>query len=173
LPDGSTRGREHRYSAQLTWTGNKGAGTSEYRAYGRSYTVDVDGKPTLPGSADAMFLGDPTRHNPEDLFLAAIAGCHMLAYLALCASQGVCVLAYTDEAEASLALDAEGGRFTEVTLRPRVTIAAGDDATLAEALHHTAHQRCFIANSCSVPIRCDAIVSFADADSTQPSGAAP
>lgn len=144
LSDETSRGREHRYSTRLSWTGNTGPGTSEYGAYGRSYTVDVDGKPTLAGSADASFLGDPTRHNPEDLFLAAISGCHMLSYLALCARQGV-----------------------------TVTLASGADATLAEARHHTAHLRCFIANSGSAPIRCDATVRSEEAASARTSGGAP
>jgi organic hydroperoxide reductase OsmC/OhrA len=38
--------------------------------------------------------------------------------------------------------------MTQVTLRPRVTFAAPvpDEAAVA-ALHHAAHERCFIANS--------------------------
>ena len=40
----------------------------------------------------------------------------------------------------------------QVTLHPRVRIAAGSDAALAAQLHARAHALCFIANSCSVPI---------------------
>ena len=81
----------------------------------------------------------------------------MLAYLALCARRGINVSAYEDSASGTLALEGDGGRFTEVTLRPQVTIAGGDLA-LAEQLHHAAHEQCFIANSCSVPIRHEATV---------------
>jgi organic hydroperoxide reductase OsmC/OhrA len=121
--------------------------------------VEVEGKPELPGSADPLFRGDPARHNPEDLFLAAIATCHMLSYLALCARHGIRVVAYHDEASGVLALERDGGgRFTAVELNPIVTIAGDADGALAEGLHHTAHERCFIAGSCSVPIRCRATV---------------
>jgi len=155
----------HRYEAALTWTGNQGTGTSDYQSYGRSYCVSIAGKPVLRGSADPAFRGDAAIHNPEDLFLAAVAGCHMLSYLALCARRGVRVIAYEDRATGVLTLEGGGGRFTRVELNPVVTVAGpaggagegeGDrgDLELAEALHETAHEQCFIANSVSVPVHC-------------------
>ncbi len=144
----------HRYTARLVWTGNRGGGTSDYTSYDRQYSVLVTGKPELVGSADPTFRGDPARHNPEELFLASLAACHMLFYLALCARHGIRVLSYEDEATGTLALNADGGgRFEAVTLAPVVAIAEGDDEALAARLHDTAHERCFIASSCSVPIR--------------------
>lgn len=158
----------HRYEAALTWTGNEGTGTSDYRSYGRSYTVSIAGKPELRGSADPTFRGDAALHNPEDLFLAAIAGCHMLSYLSLCARRGVRVLAYEDKATGVLTLEGGGGRFTEVELNPVVTVAGGGtgeaggaDLELAERLHETAHEQCFIASSVSVPIRCNPTIRTA------------
>ena len=66
---------------------------------------------------------------------------------------GIRVVAYEDDASGTLVLDASGGgRFEQVTLRPAVTIADGDPERAAQ-LHHKAHEQCFIANSCSVPIR--------------------
>ena len=44
-----------------------------------------------------------------------------------------------------------GGKFESVTLRPKVTIAAGGDEKRAMDLHETAHDLCFIAASVSVP----------------------
>ncbi|MGZ8868580.1 MAG: OsmC family protein, partial [Thermoanaerobaculia bacterium] len=108
-----------------------------------------------------MFRGDPGRHDPEDLFLTAISSCHMLSYLALCARRGINVIAYEDDARGTLVLDGDGGRFSEVTLRPKVTISSGD-LDRAKELHHRAHEECFIANSCSVPIRCEATVVTGD-----------
>lgn len=154
--------RTHRYAARLVWDGNLGGGTASYAGYGRDHRVLIDGKPELAGSADPTFRGDPARHNPEDLFLAAIASCHMLSYLALCARRGVSVLAYEDHAVGTLVLDENGGgRFSEVTLAPRVTLAEGADEALAARLHDTAHERCFIAASCGVPIRHRATVTTA------------
>jgi organic hydroperoxide reductase OsmC/OhrA len=144
----------HRYAARLVWTGNTGEGTARYAGYGRGYAVHVAGKPELHGSADPAFHGAPDRHNPEDLFLASIAACHMLSYLALCARHGVPVFAYEDEATGTLAMHAGGGgRFEEVLLAPVVTVADDADAELAKRLHDIAHERCFIASSCSIAIR--------------------
>lgn len=144
----------HAYTARVVWDGNTGAGTAGYAAYGREYRVQVAGKPDLAGSADPAFRGEAHRHNPEDLFLASISACHMLFYLSLCARQGVRVTAYEDEARGTMRVDAGGGgQFQEIALHPAVTLGAGADATLALRLHDTAHGLCFIARSCSVPIR--------------------
>lgn len=156
--------RSHDYAARLIWDGNTGEGTSNYTSYGRHYRVCIAGKPDLAGTADPAFRGDAHVHNPEDLFLAAVAGCHMLSYLALCARNHVRVLAYEDDAQGRLVLDAEGGgRFDEITLRPRVTVDDDDQASLAARLHDRAHELCFIANSCSVPIRHEATVQVRQA----------
>ena len=149
----------HEYSARLTWEGNTGSGTATYAGYGRQYRFLVDGKPELEGTADPKFRGDPSKHNPEEHFLAAISGCHMLSYLALCARKGVRVLEYEDDVHGTLKFDGRGGgRFEEVVLHPTVTIAEGDDGELALQLHEQAHALCFIAASCSVPIRHEAVV---------------
>lgn len=142
----------HEYALHLTWTGNNGAGTATYDGYGRSYRVTIDGKPELLMSADASFRGDARVHNPEDLFLASISGCHMLSYLALCARRGVSVIAYEDHSSGILRLEGGGGSFERVTIAPVVTIADGGNALLAAELHDRAAECCFIANSCRVPI---------------------
>src|SRR5258708_381304 len=89
-------GKEHRYSAQISWTGNLGTGTSTYRSYSRSYEVTAGDKPMIPGSSDPAFRGDPARYNPEDLLLSATSACHMLWYLHLCAVAKVVVTEYVD-----------------------------------------------------------------------------
>ena len=150
---------EHHYRAELTWDGSRGAGTSTYDGYGREYRVTIEGKPELRGSADPAFRGDAATHNPEDHFLAAISGCHMLSYLALCAKYGIRVEAYRDVASGIMQEDGKGGgRFTEVVLHPSVTIADAQHAERAMTLHERGHDLCFIASSCSVPIRHEATV---------------
>ncbi len=149
------------YQQQLQWTGNTGSGTSDYQAYSRDYQIAVEGKPDLHGSAGHLFRGNPERNDPEDHFLAAISGCHLLSYLALAAREGVVVVDYRDDASGVLELEGGGGRFTEVMLRPTVTIAAGSDPDLARSLHDDAHRLCYIANSCSVPIRHEVTVLIA------------
>lgn len=163
-------GNRHEHAARVVWTGNRGAGTADYAAYGREHRIVVAGKPALDGSAAPAFRGASDRHNPEDLFLAAIAACHMLFYLSLCARGGVRVLSYECAASGSLAMTSGGGgRFEGVTLEPVVTVARGTDLALATRLDDVAHEQCFIANSCSVPIVRRLRVVTGDA---QPAGAA-
>lgn len=151
-----SQSRRHEYTVTVDWTGNLGKGTSDYRAYARDHDIRVAGKPPIAGSADPAFRGDGTRHNPEDLLVGSLSACHMLWYLHLCADAGIAVLAYRDEARGTMIETGNGGgRFSEVVLRPVVTIAAGGDTKRAEQLHERAHELCFIAASVNFPVRCE------------------
>ncbi len=147
----------HHYLVKVVWTGNRGSGTSAYGTYDRDHQILVRGKPVLEGSADAAFRGDPRRHNPEDLLVAALSTCHMLWYLHLATEAGIVVTGYRDEADGDMEAGAEGGRFLEVVLKPTVTIRPGDVA-LAERLHDEANRRCFIASSVNFPVRHQATI---------------
>ena len=143
----------HNFNAQLEWTGAQIGATESYAAYSREYRVAIEGKPDLIGSAALAFRGDASLHNPEDLLLAAISACHMLSYLALCSRKGISVSSYADACTARM--ERKGGTlaFVEAVLNPVVGLAAGDrDAALA--LHHMAHEECFIAASVNFPILC-------------------
>jgi organic hydroperoxide reductase OsmC/OhrA len=151
----------HTYTGHIEWTGNTGAGTSDYNAYSREYRVDFEGKPSIVGTADRAFRGRPELHNPEELFIASVSACHMLFWLSLCARNGIRAPSYYDRPTGTLEFDsAGGGRFSGIVLRPVVTIATGGDAELARRLHDLANERCFIANSCGIPIRHEPEVRF-------------
>jgi organic hydroperoxide reductase OsmC/OhrA len=146
--------RTHRYELAVSWTGNRGTGTSGYRDYGRDHQVSADGRPPIAGSADPTFRGDKTRWNPELELLAALSQCHMLSYLHVCVNAGVVVTAYADEPYAVMAETTDGGgHFTEVVLRPRVTVADPAMADQAQELHAEASAKCFIASSVNFPVR--------------------
>ena len=154
---------EHRYSVTVTWRGNLGSGTSGYRAYARDNEIAADAKPPINGSSDPAFRGDRTRWNPEELLLASLSSCHQLWYLHLAADAGIIVTDYVDQAEGVMAEDADGsGRFISVVLHPAVTVAAGTDIERAKALHHTAHEKCFIANSVNFPVMCEPRIVVGD-----------
>jgi len=142
----------HTYDLTVAWTGNTGSGTSSYRAYSRDATITVaGGPPTILASSDPAFRGDPSRWNPEQLLVAAVAQCHMLWYLHLCAVGGVAVMSYADDATGIM--EEEGaGRFTSVTLRPKVGVSQATMLEDAVQLHDEAHKMCFIANSVNFPV---------------------
>ena len=156
--------RTHRYTAHIDWTGNRGRGTADYTAYGRDFVVRDGAKPEILGSTLPVWRGDGARFSPDDLLVAALSSCHMLWYLHLCAVNGVVVEAYSDDAEGTLELDADGGgRFREVVLRPRVRISAGS-VDRATALHREAHEKCFIARSVNFPVRTEPRTAAVPAD---------
>jgi hypothetical protein len=66
-------GKRHDYQVSVTWTGNLGEGTASHTAYSRNHDVTGGAKPTIPGTADPAFRGDPTRWNPEELLVASLS----------------------------------------------------------------------------------------------------
>ena len=150
---------EHLYQTALKWMGNKGQGTKNYRAYDRAYEIEVARKPVIFGSADPAFRGDRTKYNPEELLVASLSSCHLLWYLHLCAEAKVTVTNYSDRAVGKMSEAKSGsGKFIEVILQPKVTIATDSNLEQAQQLHHEAHKFCFIANSVNFPVLCQPLI---------------
>ncbi|MFY0684803.1 MAG: OsmC family protein [Balneola sp.] len=144
---------KHHYTTNLNWTGNLGAGTSDYKSFERSYQIEVDGKPVLEGSSDPAFRGDETKYNPEELFLGAISSCHMLWYLHLCSVNEVVVTEYRDAAKGVMIENKDGsGQFEAVTLHIDIIVQKESMTEKAKLLHKEANEKCFIANSCNFEI---------------------
>lgn len=146
--------RQHDFTAKVTWTGNRGTGTSAYRAYDRTWEVQTPGKPPIACSNDPALGGDPALHNPEDLLISALSACHMLWFLHLASEAGIVVLSYQDEPFGHGESAPSGaGKFIGATLRPHITLAAGSDPAVADVLHGRIHEVCFIARSVNFPVR--------------------
>jgi organic hydroperoxide reductase OsmC/OhrA len=139
---------QHPFELTVTWTGNRGNGTSKYDAYDRSHDIYISGKEVIHASSDPIFRGDAGKPNPEDLFIASISACHMLWYLHICADHGIIVTNYIDQASGILTIGGtDPARITEVILKPTVTITDSSQINLAVELHNVANSKCFIANS--------------------------
>jgi organic hydroperoxide reductase OsmC/OhrA len=95
--------------------------------------------------------------DPEEALVAATSSCHMLWFLSIAAQRGFVVDRYADHAFGVMEQNADGKlAFTRITLRPRIEFA-GDTVPSADelaALHHRAHEECFIANS----LKCDVAI---------------
>lgn len=129
------------HRAGVSWNGGEGEDV-------RAHEVLL-GAQSLPSSSALEFGGDDTKSNPEALLVGALSSCHMLWFLALARKKGFEVTSYEDDADGVL----DGKRFTSVTLRPLVRWDGDPPAPDAiEALHHRAHQLCFIANSVDFPV---------------------
>jgi organic hydroperoxide reductase OsmC/OhrA len=106
-------------------------------------------------SSAPEFAGDPTRWNPEDLLGSALATCHMLTFLALCAKAKVAVVGYEDHAEAVLDTVDKVTRVTQVHLRPVIRVPRGTSMAKVVELFEKAHKYCFVANS----VTCEALLA--------------
>ncbi|MEL4309089.1 OsmC family protein [Joostella sp. CR20] len=146
--------KKHNYEIKVEWTGNEGKGTLNYKSYNRNHRIIADGKYNgINGSSDPSFLGDNTKYNPEDLFLSSLSACHMLWYLHLCSANNIIVTEYSDNATGIMEETKDGsGKFTEVTLNPKVKITDKEMIEKAKELHKVANKMCFIANSCNFKI---------------------
>ena len=149
------------YTAQVQWQRNAGEAFTDNR-YSRRHTLHFDGGVVLPGSSSPQVvplpLSDAQAVDPEEMFVASLASCHMLWFLSLAAQRGLVAERYTDHALGEMARNAEGRlAMTRVTLRPQVQWggAAPPDAATLAALHHDAHEACFIANSVKTDVRCE------------------
>jgi organic hydroperoxide reductase OsmC/OhrA len=150
----------HQYTITTKWTGNQGTGTSGYRNYKRDIDVSATGKQqVIAASADPNYRGDAARYNPEELLVSALSSCHMLWMLHLCADAGIVVTDYVDDAVGTVNVNPDfSGEFSEVVLRPRITITDAARIDDAKALNAKAHAVCFIARSVNFPVRHESTV---------------
>ena len=147
--------QQHNYALTNIWTGNTGNGTASVRGYERSHTISIQGKPEQHLTTDNKAVGDPSKLNPEDLLVTAVSSCHLMSYLYVCALEGIVVTAYVDQATGIMEENVDGGgRFKLVTLQPSVTVQDSSMIDKAIALHHRAHELCYIANSVNFEVRC-------------------
>ncbi|HTL98433.1 MAG TPA: OsmC family protein [Holophagaceae bacterium] len=132
----------HSYPFSISWSGSTLADP-----YPRDASAAAPGKAPIPVSSGGDYGGDDSRWNPEDLLGSALATCHMLTFLALCAKTRTEVLAYEDRAESVLDTVDKVTWISEIRLRPAIRVAKGTDPAKVRELFEKAHKYCFVANS--------------------------
>jgi organic hydroperoxide reductase OsmC/OhrA len=155
------------HTARIVW--QQAGGPFAKRQYSRAHTWTFDGGVTVPAAASPSAVPvqftDPAAVDPEEAYVASIASCHMLSFLPLAALAGFEVLRYEDDAVGHMTKNERGVAWvSRVDLSPRVTYADGraPDAEAEEALHHGAHEACYIANSVKTEIRVRSGVSASE-----------
>lgn len=148
----------HQYKAVIDW---KLSGPDfEKGRYSREHIWTFDGGVTIAASASPAIVPAPwssaANVDPEEAFVAAIASCHMLTFLWLASRDRFTVTSYVDEAVGVMTKNERGALWvSSVTLSP-IMVWSGERVPTAEAiaaLHHRAHEECFIANSVKTDIR--------------------
>lgn len=142
----------HIYEARIDWQRN-GAKFIDNR-YSRGHEWSFDGGVRVPASASPSVVPAPysvaEAVDPEEALVACASSCHMLWFLSLAAKRGLVVDRYSDEATGVMEKTPEGKvAITRITLRPRIAFggARAPSAEELDALHHAAHEQCFISNS--------------------------
>ena len=142
----------HRYTARIEW--QRDDGDFARGRYSRVHRWHFDGGTTLTASASPQVVPLPFSSreavDPEEALVAAASSCHMLTFLHLASKQGFVVEHYADDAEGHMQKNARGRyAITRIVLHPAIVFGGARVPTAAEltALHHAAHEECYIATS--------------------------
>lgn len=143
----------HKYEATVTWARQSDAKFTDNR-YSRAHEWSFDGGITVRASSSPSVVPLPLSAadavDPEEALVASASSCHMLYFLFFAAKKGFVIDRYEDRAIGVLEKNDAGKMFMKtITLRPQVTFS-GDKTPSADelnALHHSAHEECFIATS--------------------------
>jgi peroxiredoxin-like protein len=125
----------------------------EYRiqafgAGGRNGVVHAEGVLScISFSAPPEFLGEPGRWTPEHFLVAAVASCFVSTFSGIAEKSRLEFASFNLDAEGLLG-SADGiWRFTEIKLRPVVTVLKEEDRDRAIRLLEKAEKSCLIARS--------------------------
>lgn len=150
------------YTAEVLWL--RGEQDFLSNRYSRRHLLRFDGGVEVPGSSSPhvvpLPMSDAAAVDPEEAFVASLSSCHMLWFLAIAAKRKFCVDRYFDAPLGIMAKNAEGKlAMTQVLLRPEVQFSGERLPTREEivAMHHDAHEACFIANSVKTELRCEPV----------------
>ena len=145
---------QHSYAAILDWSDP--TGTDNFSNFTRDHEVLLGGKgQPIELTAPTWFRGDPARHTPSELLLAALASSHMMSFLEIASDRGLVVVGYHDEPEESIELSSRGdGRVSSVVLRPCVTVRPGPLANESEVrrIHECAASVSVVRSSVAVDV---------------------
>jgi organic hydroperoxide reductase OsmC/OhrA len=157
----------HEYRATVKWQRAADAKFTDQR-YSRGHSWSFDGGVTVPGSSSPLSVRLPyslaEAVDPEEALVAALSSCHMLTFLYEAAKQGYVIDAYADDAVGVMTKNEHGKSWiSKVTLHPAITFSGGKRPTDDEldALHHRAHEECYIANSVKSEVVVEGTKSFA------------
>lgn len=145
-------------TTQVVW--HRGEEKFTDNRYSRAHRWTFDGGAEVAASSSPdvvpVPMSDPSAIDPEEAFVASLSSCHMLWFLAIAAKRRFVVNSYEDDASGLMAKNGEGQTaITVVTLQPRISFDGDNSPTSEElaAMHHEAHDKCFIANSVKTEVR--------------------
>ncbi len=150
------------YTSKIIWKRNNA--TFSDNRYSRKHVWQFDGGFEVSASSSPhvvpLPMSDAAAVDPEEAFVASLASCHMLWFLAIAAKRSFVVDRYVDNAVGIMAKNRDGKlAMTVVTLRPAVAFAGEKQPSHDEiqSMHNRAHEECFIASSVKTEVRCEPV----------------
>jgi organic hydroperoxide reductase OsmC/OhrA len=140
------------FLATVTW--QRGEQPFSDNRYSRAHAWAFDGGLQVPASSSPLSvplpMSDAAAVDPEEALVASLSSCHMLFFLSIAVQRGFIVDSYRDQAVGEMSADAQGKQaITTIRLRPAIAFSGAlvPDAQAINAIHHAAHEKCYIANS--------------------------
>lgn len=133
--------RSFSFESRVVWNG------------GRHASASIAGKPDLQMSSPPEFKGEPACWSPEDMLVTAASACLLMTFLAYSRREELELVRYESSATGALEFADGKYRFTEVTLRPRLTFRTNEDAEIAQMVLEEAHRDCIITNSITASVK--------------------
>lgn len=158
---------QHSFEISLYWSPS--SPPLNKRGYSRDHVLTAGNAEVIHGSAAKQFHGDPDSWNPEQLFISAVAQCHMLTFLFLASRSKINILSYSDNAIGSIRMDKDGigGEFEIIKLFPTITVECkaterGTTLEFLKNLEQEVAKHCFIRRSILTPVESSLVVNWRD-----------
>jgi peroxiredoxin-like protein len=131
----------HRYDVKLS------GGSAGYAV------LSAPSAPELKSAPPLDFDGPGDAWSPEHLLLAAVESCFLFTLRAVAKASKIDFVSLEVSAEGTV--DRQDGvtRFTEIVLRPRLTLPPGADRSRALRIMERSEKSCLVSASLSTPVR--------------------
>jgi organic hydroperoxide reductase OsmC/OhrA len=131
----------HRYEVRLS------GGPTGYA------TVSTGGMPDLRSAPPLDYDGPGDAWSPEHLLLAAVETCFLFTFRAVAKTSRLEYLALDLSSEGTVDRRDGATRFTDIVLRPRLTIGPGTDRDRALWVLEKSERSCLVSASLATPVR--------------------
>ncbi len=116
-------------------------------------TVAASGVPELRTAAPADFDGPGDAWSPEQFLMAAVETCFLFTFRAVAQASKLEFTALEVSGEGTVDRKDGATRFTQIVLRPRLTLPAGANRERAMRVLEKSERACLVSASLSTPVR--------------------
>lgn len=115
--------------------------------------LSAPGPPTLSTAPPLEFDGPGDAWSPEQMLLGAVGTCFLFTLRAVAEASGLVFVALDLAVEATVDTRNGAMRFTEIVLRPRLSLPPGEEPRRALRVLEKSEKTCLVSASLATPIR--------------------